>query len=167
MLNKVFSGRAGYFLGFIASFGLVGLALFIQQKYNLEPCPLCISQRIAFMALGVTFLLAALHNPKNIGRKVYGLLQFVAAVTGAGIASRHIWIQANPDKVMAECGAGFDYIFENFPMKRALDLVFKGTGECTSIDWTLFGLTIPQLSLICFVGLAIYTIFLAFLKPKA
>ena len=119
------------------------------------------------MALGVTFLLAALHNPKNIGRKVYGLLQFVAAVTGAGIASRHIWIQANPEKVMAECGAGFDYIFENFPMKRALDLVFKGTGECTSIDWTLFGLTIPQLSLICFVALAIYAILLAFLKPKA
>jgi disulfide bond formation protein DsbB len=167
MLNKVFSGRTGYFLGFIVSFGLVGLALFIQQKYNLEPCPLCISQRIAFMALGVVFLLAALHHPKNIGRKFYGLLQFVAAITGAGIASRHIWIQANPDKVMAECGAGFDYIFENFPMKRALDLVFKGTGECTTIDWTLFGLTIPQLSLICFLSLAIYAILLAFLKDKA
>ncbi|HEY0269341.1 MAG TPA: disulfide bond formation protein B [Methyloradius sp.] len=167
MLNKVFSGRTGYFLGFIASFGLVGLALFIQQKYNLEPCPLCISQRIAFMVLGVLFLLAALHNPKSIGRKIYGAVHFIAAVAGAGIASRHIWIQANPDKVMAECGAGFDYIFENFPMKRALDLVFKGTGECTTIDWTLFGLTIPQLSLICFVGLAIYAILLAVLKGKA
>jgi len=167
MLNKVLFGRVGYLLGFIASFGLVGLALFIQQTYHLEPCPLCISQRIAFMALGISFLLAALHNPKNMGRKFYGLLQLVAAVTGAGIASRHIWIQANPDKVMAECGAGFDYIFQSFPMKRALDLVFKGTGECTTIDWTLFGLTIPQLSLICFVGLAIYAILLAFLKSKA
>ncbi|SNR98080.1 Thiol:disulfide interchange protein DsbB [Methylobacillus rhizosphaerae] len=164
MCNKLFGGRRGYFLGFIASFGLVGLALFLQQKYNLEPCPLCISQRIAFMALGVLFLLAALHNPCNLGRKVYGLLQLLVAATGVGIAARHVWIQANPDKVMAECGAGFDYIMESFPLKKALDLIFKGTGECSAIDWTLFGLTIPQLSLIAFAGLGVFAILLAFHK---
>ncbi len=164
MCNKLFAGRRGYLLGFIASFGLVALALVIQQQYNLEPCPLCISQRIAFMALGLLFLLAALHNPGSLGRKVYGLLHVVAAVTGIGIAARHIWIQANPDKVMAECGAGFDYIMETFPLKKALDLIFKGTGECSAIDWTLFGLTIPQLSLIAFAGLALFAIVLAFGK---
>ena len=167
MLNKLLAGRTGYFIGFIASFGLVAYALFIQQRFNLEPCPLCIFQRITYMALGLLFLLAALHNPGNLGRKVYGLLQFAATVTGAGIALRHMWIQANPDKVMAECGAGFDYIFETFPLKRALDLVFKGTGECSSIDWTLFGLTIPQLSLVAFVVLAIYVVYLATLKKVA
>ncbi len=164
MLNKFFAGRTGYLLGTIASFGLVAFALYIQQKHNLEPCPLCISQRIAFMALGLTFLIAAVHNPGQIGRRIYGLLQFTAAAAGGGIAARHIWIQANPDKVMAECGAGFDYIFDTFPLKKALDLVFKGTGECTTIDWTLFGLTIPQLSLICFVALAIYAVLLATIK---
>lgn len=164
MCNKLFAGRRGYFLGFIASFGLVALALIIQQQYNLEPCPLCISQRIAFMALGLLFLMAALHNPGGLGRKVYGLLHVVAAVTGIGIAARHIWIQANPDKVMAECGAGFDYIMETFPLKKALDLIFKGTGECSAIDWTLFGLTIPQLSLIAFAGLGLFAVLLAFQK---
>lgn len=164
MCNKLFAGRRGYFLGFITSFGLVALALIIQQQYNLEPCPLCISQRIAFMALGLLFLIAALHNPGGLGRKVYGLLHVAAAVTGIGIAARHIWIQANPDKVMAECGAGFDYIMETFPLKKALDLIFKGTGECSAIDWTLFGLTIPQLSLIAFAGLAVFAILLAFGK---
>ncbi|MGY1489648.1 disulfide bond formation protein B [Methylobacillus pratensis] len=164
MCNKLFAGRRGYFLGFVASFGLVGLALFLQQKYNLEPCPLCISQRIAFMALGVLFLVAALHNPGSLGRKVYGLLHVIAAVTGIGIAARHIWIQANPDKVMAECGAGFDYIMETFPLKKALDLIFKGTGECSAIDWTLFGLTIPQLSLVAFAGLGLFAVLLAFHK---
>ncbi|MFL9710126.1 disulfide bond formation protein B [Methylobacillus sp. Pita1] len=164
MCNKLFAGRRGYFLGFVASFGLVGLALFLQQKYNLEPCPLCISQRIAFMVLGVLFLVAALHNPGSLGRKVYGLLHVIAAATGIGIAARHIWIQANPDKVMAECGAGFDYIMETFPLKKALDLIFKGTGECSAIDWTLFGLTIPQLSLVAFVGLGLFAVLLAFHK---
>lgn len=164
MLAKCLSGRTGYFLGFITSFGLVAYALYIQQQYDLEPCPLCIFQRIAFMSAGVLFLLAALHNPARIGRAVYAVLQFIAAAVGAGIAARHVWIQANPDKVMAECGAGFDYIFEAFPLRKAVDLVFKGTGECTAMDWSLFGLTIPQLSLIAFVGLALYAVWLAFLR---
>lgn len=170
MLNQFFSGlfggRRGYFIGFLASFGLVAYALFIQQKFNLEPCPLCIFQRMAYMALGVLFLLAALHNPASGGRKFHGVLQFIAAATGAGIALRHMWIQANPDKVMAECGAGFDYIFENFPLKNALDLVFKGTGECSAMDWSLFGLTIPQLSLIGFVGLGLFAVYLATLRTR-
>ena len=164
MLNKLLGSRTGYILGFLTSFGLVAFALFIQTRHNLEPCPLCISQRIVYMVLGLLFLLAAVHNPQRIGRRVYGVLHFIAAATGAGVAARHMWIQANPDKVMAECGAGFDYIFDNFPLKKALDLVFKGTGECTNIDWTLFGLTIPQLSLACFVALALYAVVLAGLK---
>jgi disulfide bond formation protein DsbB len=164
MLNRILAGRTGYFLGSIASFGLVGFALYIQQKHGLEPCPLCISQRIAFMALGVVFLVAALHNPGQIGRRVYGVLQFVAAAAGAGIAARHIWIQANPDKVMSECGVGFDYLFESFPMQRALQLVFQGTGECSTIDWTWLGMTIPQLSLLAFSLLGLYAILLAFVK---
>jgi len=161
-LHQLFSsGRLGYLLGFIASFGLVGLALFIQVRNNLEPCPLCISQRIAFMALGVTFLVAALHNPQGMVRKIYGVLHFAVAAAGAGIAGRHIWIQTHADEVMAECGAGFDYIFQSFPFRKAVELVFKGTGECTAIDWTLFGLTIPQLSLTAFTALGVYAIVLA------
>ncbi|GEM_PF-48200 len=164
MFNKLFGGRRGYLLGFIISFGLVGVALIVQQRYNLEPCPLCISQRIIFMALGLLFLLAFLHNPGHAGRKIYALLQIVATAIGMGVAARHIWIQANPDKVMAECGAGFDYIMESFPLKKALDLIFKGTGECSAIDWTLLGLTLPQLSLIAFAGLTLLALVMPFLR---
>ena len=156
--------RTVFGLVFIASVVLMGAALYLQHRIGLDPCALCISQRITYMVMGVLFLIAALHNPGAAGRRIYGVLQFAAAATGVGIAARHIWIQANPDKVMAECGAGFDYIFETFPLKRALDLVFKGTGECSAIDWTMFGLTIPQLSLVAFIGLAIYTVYLSTLK---
>lgn len=166
MLNKLFSGRSGYLLGFLASFGLVGLALFIQQKYSLEPCPLCISQRIVFMKLGLLFLIAAIHNPAQLGRRIYGVLQVIAALTGAGVALRHIWVQNHASEIMAECGVGFDYMFENFPLSRALQLVFKGTGDCAKIDWTMFGLTIPQLALIAFIGVGIYAVFLAILKKN-
>lgn len=166
MSFRLFSGRAGYVLGFLASFGLVAFALYIQVHDDLEPCPLCISQRIAFMTLGVVFLAAALHNPAGVWRRVYGALQFVTAAAGAGIALRHIWIQRHPDEVMAECGAGFNYIFERFPFSRAVELVFKGTGECSTIDWKLLGFTIPELSLMAFGGLAVFAIALIFVKAR-
>jgi disulfide bond formation protein DsbB len=163
MLNRFLLGRTGYFLGFIASFGLVGVALLLQTKYHLEPCPLCISQRIAFMALGLLFLLAALHDPRKT-RYIHAAVQVLAALAGAAIALRHIWIQANPDKVMAECGAGFDYLIHTFPASRAIELIFKGTGECSVVDFTFLGLTIPQMSLAAFVALALYALWLAMIK---
>jgi len=164
MLNRILVGRLGYLLGFLASFGVVGLALYLQQQHNLEPCPLCISQRIAYMVLGLLFLMAALHYPTRRGRRIYGFVHFVTAAIGVGIAGRHIWIQANPDKVMTECGAGIGYIFDNLPLSRALSWVFKGTGECSTIDWTFYGITIPQLSLIAFVLLGLYALLLAVKK---
>lgn len=160
MLKKLFSGRSGYLLGFIASFGLVGLALFIQTQNNLEPCPLCISQRIVFMSLGLIFLLAAIHNPPALWRKVYGALLVLTALGGAGVAIRHWWLQAHRESMVADCGVGFDYMFDNFPLQKALTLVFRGTGDCAAIDWTFLGLTLPQLSLIAFVGFAAYAIYL-------
>jgi len=163
MLNKIIAGRKGYLIGFVACFGLVGLALWIQTRYNLEPCPLCISQRIVFMALGVAFLLAAFINQFP---RLFAVLQVLTALGGAGVAIRHWWIQAHRESMVADCGVGFDYMFENFPLKKALTLVFRGTGDCAAIDWTLLGLTIPQMSLIAFVGFAAYAIYLAKLNKK-
>lgn len=158
--SSLFSGRSGYLLGFIASFGLVGLALFIQTQNNLEPCPLCISQRIVFMSLGLVFLLAAIHNPQALWRKIYGALLVLTALGGAGVAIRHWWLQAHRESMVADCGVGFDYMFDNFPLQKALTLVFRGTGDCAAIDWTFLGLTLPQLSLIAFIGFAAYAIYL-------
>ncbi|PKO46123.1 MAG: disulfide bond formation protein B [Betaproteobacteria bacterium HGW-Betaproteobacteria-22] len=158
MLNKIIAGRKGYLIGFAACFGLVALALWIQTHYNLEPCPLCISQRIVFMALGILFLVAGVL-PRQL--KWQAALQAMIALGGAGVAIRHWWIQAHKHEMVADCGVGFDYMFENFPLEKALKLVFKGTGDCAAIDWTFLGLTIPQMSLIAFVGFAIYAVYLA------
>ncbi|MEK9826332.1 MAG: disulfide bond formation protein B [Methylotenera sp.] len=139
-------------------FGGVGLALWIQTRYNLEPCPLCISQRIVLMSLGVLFLVAAL-----LGKfpKFFAVLQVLTALGGAGVAIRHWWIQAHKESMIADCGVGFDYMFENFPLEKALTLVFRGTGDCAAIDWTFLGLTIPQMALITFIVMAGYAIYLA------
>lgn len=166
MLNKLLSGRAGYLLGFVACFGSVGLALWIQTRYQLNPCPLCISQRMVLMGLGLLFLVAAIHNPARLGRNIYALLQVLTALGGAGVAVRHWWLQAHRDSMIADCGVGFDYMFENFPLQKALTLVFRGTGDCAAIDWTFLGITIPQLALMTFIGFAGYAVYLAKLNQK-
>ncbi len=166
MLNKLLIGRTGYLIGFVKCFGLVGLALLIQTHYNLEPCPLCISQRILFMSLGVLFLIAAFVKPETVLQKILTLLQVVTALGGAGVAIRHWYLQAHKGDIIADCGVGFDYMFDNFPLQKAFKLIFRGTGDCAAIDWTLFGLTLPQLGLIAFIGFGIFAIYLAKLNRK-
>jgi disulfide bond formation protein DsbB len=166
VLNKLLSARAGYLLGFVSCFAGVALALWIQTRYQLDPCPLCISQRMLMMALGLLFLLAAVHNPAALGRKIYAALQVLMAMGGAGVAIRHWWLQAHRDSMVADCGVGFDYMFENFPLQKALTLVFRGTGDCAAIDWTFLGITIPQLALISFIGFAAYALYLARLNQN-
>ncbi len=159
-MQQLFSGKRGYLLGFIGSFGLVGLALWIQTRYHLEPCPLCITQRICFMVLGVMFLIGAFVKPATLFGRIATLAQVLAALVGAGWALRHWWIQAHKENMVVDCGVGFDYMFQNFPLKKMFTLIFRGTGDCATIDWTFLGLTIPQLSLIAFIGFGVYAVYL-------
>lgn len=164
MIQKIFNtflkGKNGYLLGFVLCFGIVALALVIQTTYKLEPCPLCISQRMVFMGLGVLFLIAAFIPSANILKKTFTILQVLTALGGAGVAIRHWYLQANRESMVADCGVGFDYMFENFPLQKAFKLLFRGTGDCAAIDWTFLGLTLPQLGLISFLGFAAYAIYL-------
>ena len=160
------TGKTGYLLGFIKCFMIVGLALVIQTQYELNPCPLCISQRIIFMILGVLFLIAAFIPPASILKKVFTVLQVLTALGGASVAIRHWYLQANKESMIADCGVGFDYMFENFPLEKALKLVFRGTGDCAAIDWTFLGLTLPQLGLIAFSAFAMYAVYLWNLSAK-
>jgi disulfide bond formation protein DsbB len=114
------------------------------------------------MGLGVLFLVAFLQNSKKVcWVKLHAALQVLAGLGGAGVAIRHWWLQVHKSEMIVDCGVGFDYMFENFPLKKALTLVFRGTGDCAAIDWTLLGLSIPQLALIAFLGLATYAVLLA------
>lgn len=160
MIKKLLTGRTGYLIGFVTCFAIVALALVIQTQYHLEPCPLCISQRIIFMSLGALFLIAAFIPPATWLKKAFTALQVLTALGGAGVAIRHWYLQANRESMIADCGVGFDYMFENFPLQKAFKLIFRGTGDCAAIDWTFLGLTLPQLGLISFLGMAAYAIWL-------
>ena len=132
-MQQLFSGKRGYLLGFVGCFGLVALALWIQTYYKLEPCPLCITQRIVFMALGVEFLLGALVSD-GWPKKLMAMLQVLTAIGGAGVAVRHWWIQAHKESMVADCGVGFDYMFENFPLSKAFKLHMLASLGSTAVS---------------------------------
>jgi len=159
-ISKLMSGRSGYIIGFLACFATVALALVIQTQYNLEPCPLCITQRMFFMGLGVLFLIGAFIPRASLFQKLFTGLQLVTALGGAGWAIRHWYLQANKESMIADCGVGFDYMFDNFPLEKMFKLIFKGSGDCATIDWTFLGLTLPQLALISFIFFGLYAIYL-------
>lgn len=149
-----FNPRIWFFLGSISCFSMLGIGAYLQFVENLEPCPLCISQRIAILLLGIVFLIAAIHNPAEKGVKIYSILGALVAVGGGSISIRHIWIQHLPPNEVPECGPGLEYVFENFPLAETIKLMLSGTGECAKVDWTLLGLSIPEWTLISFLGLA-------------
>ena len=141
--------------GFLACAGMMGFALYAQHVLLLEPCPLCVFQRIATIALGIVFLLAALHGPGPIGGRVYALLVLLAAGFGVGVAGWHVYLQNLPADEVPGCGPGFEYIMENFALFDALELIFQGSGECADVVWRLFGLSMPSWVIIGLGGLGV------------
>ncbi|NCF50847.1 disulfide bond formation protein B [Gammaproteobacteria bacterium] len=134
--------------GFLACSGMMGFAFYAQYVLELEPCPLCIFQRVAVIALGMTFLAAALHNPQGWGRRVYAALIVIAAGAGGAVATRHVWLQNLPPDKVPSCGPGLGYMLDNFPVGDAMRMVFTGSGECANVVWRLFGLSMPTWVLI-------------------
>ncbi len=149
------SRRSLNLLGATACAGMMAFALYAQHGLGLEPCPLCILQRMAVTGTGIAFLLAALHNPGDTGARLYGLLIALVGGAGAGIAGRHMWLQGLPPDEVPACGPGLDYMLDAFPLLEALDMIFTGSGECAEVKWRMLGLTMPTWVLIGCLGLAL------------
>lgn len=129
--------------GFLACAGMMGFAFYAQYQLMLDPCPLCILQRVSVISLSIIFLAAALHNPESWGGKIYAAGLALVAAAGATVAGWHVWLQHLPPDKVPSCGPGLDYILENFPLGDAVRLVFTGSGECATIVWQLLGLSMP------------------------
>ena len=151
-------------IGFVVCSALICVALFFQYQAGLEPCPLCIFQRVAFITMGLIFLLGFLHNPEKPGQRVYSVLASVFGVLGSAIAARHVWLQNLPEDQVPECGPGLAFMLDALPFKKMLETVLKGSGECADVLWTLFAISMPGWSLIWLVVLTGMAIWMCFRK---
>ena len=149
-----FNSRIWFFLGFLGCVTLLSMGAYFQFVQGLNPCPLCISQRLAILATGIVFLIAAIHNPQQTGTKRYAISGAITALFGASISTRHVWLQHLPPEEVPECGPGLDYMLQNFPLFDTLKLMLSGTGDCAKVDWTLLGFSMPAWTLVAFLMLA-------------
>ena len=158
--------RLGYAAGCLVCAGLIGFALYLQHFEGQEPCPLCILQRVAFIALAALFLVAALHGPGRAGALVYGALLLVVAAAGTAIAVRHVWLQHLPKDRIPECGPGLDYMLRKYSALRALEKILAGSGECAEAGWSLLGLSIAEWSLLWLVLLGAFALYLTLIATR-
>ena len=161
------TSRIGYALGVLVCAGLLGFALYLQYVEHQEPCPMCILQRIAFVAMMVVFVIAALHGPARRGAIAYSTLLFLFAGIGAAIAGRQVWLQHLPADRVPACGPGLQFMLERFPLAEALKKVLAGSGECAEVGWRFLGLSIAEWSLVWFVLLAVFAVIVAARTPRA
>lgn len=140
---------------FAACAALLGYGYYLQYGRGLEPCPLCIFQRVCFFAAGLIALAGALHDPDRIGMRVYGGLTLLAAIAGLVFAGRQVWLQHLPKDQVPACGPGLEYWMKTLPFTETFRKVLRGTGECATVDWTFLGLSIAEWSLIWFALFAI------------
>jgi disulfide bond formation protein DsbB len=132
---------------------MMGFALYAQYVLHLVPCNMCILQRIAVVALAAAFLLAALHDPREVGARLYGLLISACAALTAAAAARHVWMQAQPLGSLPSCGADFYSMLDMMPAYEAVMRVLRGGGDCQAISWSLWGLSMPTWVLVAAVAL--------------
>ena len=156
----------GYCAGFLICALLFAFALYLQYYEYQHPCPLCILQRVAYIALMVVFLVGAIHGPHRTGAYVYSGLLVVIAAAGGAVATRHVWLQHLPKDQVPECGPGLTYMLDKFPLTQALEKIFRGSGECAEVGWTFLGLSIPEWSLLWFVLLGALAVCVAVVARK-
>jgi disulfide bond formation protein DsbB len=147
----LFTTRWFYFLIFAVCLALLGFGLYLEHGMGLEPCPLCIFQRIAYITVAVIAFIALLHGFGGVSSRIYCGLIALAALGGAVIAGRQVWLQHLPADKVPACGPGLDYILDTFPLAKALKMVLGGSGECAEVQWQFLGFSIAEWSLICFL----------------
>jgi disulfide bond formation protein DsbB len=130
----------------------IGFAMYLEHQLDLHPCPLCMTQRVFIVLVGIVALLAAIQNPGLTGRRIYAVICILAALTGGAIAARHVWLQHLPEDLVPACGPSLEYMLETLPFSETLNIVLMGDGNCADVVWTFMGLSIPELTLLLFIG---------------
>ncbi len=154
--------RLYFGLVFLFCICLLGFGLYLEHFKGLEPCPLCIFQRMAYIGITIIALVAMIHGPGTVFVRIYNVLIALVALCGGGIAARQVWLQHLPADQVPECGPGLDYMLEVFPLGEAMKMILSGSGECAEVQWSLLGFSIAEWSVSCFLFLTIVSLILIF-----
>ncbi len=148
---------------FVASVIGMSFALYLEHVQGLNPCPLCIFQRIGLIGLGLISLIAFLHHPISVGfKRFYAFLGTLSILWSLGVAARHVWLQNLPPDQVPSCGPGLDYWLDTLPLKSVFQQVLQESGECAAVDWSLLGQSLPVWSGLFFAVLTLISLWQLF-----
>ncbi|MEZ0121498.1 MAG: disulfide bond formation protein B [Candidatus Reddybacter sp.] len=140
---------------FLVATSMILVALYMQHQMDLNPCYLCIVQRVFVILTGLIALLAFAHNPASKGQKRYAGATSLSALTGAGFSIRQLWLQSLSEEKVPACGPPADYLFDALPISEALPMLLSGDGNCAEVQWTFLNLSIPAWTLAAFAAMAL------------
>ncbi|HET7313837.1 disulfide bond formation protein B [Salinisphaera sp.] len=149
------SSRPYFALGFGAAVAALVFAYLLQYVGGLEPCPLCIFQRIAMAGVALFCLIGWIHGPGGLAHRIYAALAALAALAGAAVAARHVWLMHLPADQVPACGPGLDYLIRIMPLQQVVATVLRGDASCATVEGSFAGLSLPAWSLIYFCLLAV------------
>jgi len=154
----LFKPRLMYAYAFMSIVAMFFIAMYLQFVKGINPCPLCIVQRIALAFLAVFFFLGMLFQLKKFGRFFVGGFAFIISAAGATLAGRQVWLQHLPPNKSAECGVSLQYMLQVLPLDQVLKKVLQGTADCSQLEWTLFGFSLAEWTLFWFVIFALFAL---------
>lgn len=155
---KLFSYRLVNLWSFLAVVGLLAGAAYLQYFQNIIPCPLCLFQRLAFAVLGIVVLIGALFRLNTLGRIMISSLAFSVSLLGMITAGRQVWLQHVPPSPMETCGTSLSYMLDVLPVTDVIAKVFQGGSECSLVGWQIFGLSLAEWSMLCFIGFVVISV---------
>ncbi|NVK73349.1 disulfide bond formation protein B [Marinomonas sp. CT5] len=164
-MSTLLSARRFHGLVAFTAFILLAVAFYMEYQMGLEPCPLCMLQRIVFFCVGVVSLISALTAGEKV-RKISSWFVVVLSFAGAALAIRHLYLQNLPMDELPACLPGLSYMFEVFPWQEIMQAMVMGTGECGDVVWTFLGISIPGWTLVAFISMAVINMFIALRAVK-
>jgi disulfide bond formation protein DsbB len=156
--------RTLFFLAFIACALIVGATFYLERVVGNAPCPLCFAQRVLLLTCSLVCLMAALHAPRTLGWRIYSGILLFASLAGAAMAGRQVWLQASPPENPAACLVNLQYLLDTQPWVKVLAMIFAGSAGCSEITWSLFGISLPEWSLLAFSGVALFAMHYLFIE---
>lgn len=166
-MSKLLRPRIWFLFVALACAGMLSYALYIQHFDFIDPCPLCVLQRLCYFWIGGWALLAFIHGPGRVGNLVYGGLVMLGGLAGLSIAGRHLWLQSLPADQVPDCGMGLNYMLDTMPLADVFREVFYGSGECAEVHWSFLGLSMPGWTFLWYLAFTVGTIVILVAERKA
>jgi len=160
------SNRTLNLLIFLSCAALLGTAYYFEYVLYMDPCPLCIMQRIAVLLVGLAGLAGFLLAGNLIARFASAGFMLLGAILGISVAGRHAWIQSLPADQVPTCGPSLEYMVDTLPWAEVLTVMLRGNGNCADLQWSFIGLSMPQWMLVWFLGYAVVAIYLLVTAKK-